>query len=258
MTHSSPRPHGPADRRKEERFQTSDEHCLHSRTSLSPTDPEQSWDGIIVDISPSGMRLLTDGEFDPGQAIWIELLSTHSHGVFAAHIRRVEPWTGGKQILGCSLCDPIPEDVLEELARNKIINRRRDGRFSISRPCTISWPLSVGEIDAEIRDYSAGGMKLLSADRIPDATRMRIRFDTEGESFTIEARPTWRRHTEQGWITGFAFQDAESSSRINEALDRHRENSYSKQLQHAASMARRVMTFAGFLTLFGYTVVGAF
>ena len=101
-------------------------------------------------------------------------------------------------------------------------------------------------------------MKLLSADRIPDATRMRIRFDAEGEAFTIDARPTWRRQTEQGWITGFAFKDEESSTRMNQALDRHREKACSRKLEYAAGMARRVMNFAGFLTLCAYTVAGAF
>lgn len=258
MTHSNPAPDRPADRRKEERFQTSDEHCLHCRTSLGPADQEKSWDGITVDISPSGMRLLTDGDFHPGQPVWIELLSTHSHGIFAGHVRRVEPWTGGKQILGCSLCDPIPEDVLEELARNDIINRRRDGRFSITRSCTVSWPLGAGEVDAEIRDYSAGGMKLLSAERIPDSTRMRIRFDTDGDEVTIEAQPTWRRQTEQGWITGLAFKDAESSSRINQALDRHAQNSSARRSEHAAATKRRVKTLMGFLAMFGSTVVATF
>ncbi len=154
------------DRRKERRYKTSDDQRLHCRTSVDEPGQDQIWEGTTVDISPSGMRLLTEGDFQVGQPIWTELKTTRSHGIYRGNVRRIEPWVGGQLILGCSLRDTIPNEVLQELAGEGIINRRADGRFSIAVPATISWPLSPGEIAAEIQDYSSAGMKLHSQERI--------------------------------------------------------------------------------------------
>ena len=67
-----------------------------------------------------------------------------------------------------------------------IINRRGDGRFTISHPAKVSWPLSADELEVELQDYSSGGMKVRSCIPIPANVRLRFRFQSSGQEVIVE------------------------------------------------------------------------
>ena len=246
------------DRRKEPRYKTSDDQRLHCRTAIDVPGQDQIWEGITVDISSSGMRLLSRGSFQVGQPIWTELKTTRSHGVYRGNVRRIEPWVGGQLILGCSLRDTIPNEVLQELASEGIINRRADGRFSIAVPGTISWPLSSEEIDVEIKDYSSGGMKLHSAEKIPEHTRLRVRFESGGQDITLEAKTAWSRRGDHGWITGVGLVDRDAPTVVAETLAKEEQSKTESASRNGTGTKRHFFTVAAFLALFGYLIFTAF
>ena len=245
------------DRRREPRYKTSSDQRLRCRTAVDEPGNGQIWEGTIIDISPSGMRLLSDGDFQVGQPIWTELKTTRSHGIYRGDVRRIEPWVAGQLILGCSLRDTIPNEVLQELASEGVINRRADGRFSIDVPGAISWPLSAEEIAVKIQDYSSGGMKLLSEERIPEQTRLRLRFEAGGQEVTLEAKSAWTRQTDQGWITGVGLVDHDAPTIVADTLGRETQSESADSSKSGTGTTRQVFTLAAFLALFGYLVFAA-
>ncbi len=204
-------------RRKEKRFQVESER-LRCRIAADEPGKNDVFDGVTVDISPSGMRLLTQGNFQCGQPIWTELLTNRSHGIYRGNVRRIEPWVGGQVILGCSLRDAIPKVVLQELASEGIINRRSDGRFTISHPAKVSWPLSADELEVELQDYSSGGMKVRSCIPIPANVRLRFRFQSSGQEVIVESKLAWTHEFEGDWVSGVTFTQRDAPAVIAETL----------------------------------------
>ena len=203
-------------RRKERRFKTSDDQSLLCDTAVHEEDVIQ---GTVIDISSSGLRLLCEGNFKVGQTFTTELKTDRSHGTYGGVIRRVEPWMGGKFVLGCQLLDTIPDSVLETLSHEGVVNRRRDDRVQWNQAAKISWELQPGETDIQIQDCSPGGLKLSSAVPLPDDLRLRIRVDvSDDEQMVVDAKTIWQREQEDGVQAGLAFTKREIPDAIMHVL----------------------------------------
>lgn len=195
-------------RRKERRFKTCPGQVLECATVVNEQDVNA---GTVIDISPSGLRLLCEGRFQVDQTFSTELKTDRSHGTYRGVIRRVEPWVGGQSILGCQLIDKIPNEVLGTLAMDGIVNRRRDHRVPWNEPAKMSWELHSGEIDIEIHDCSVGGLKIsTSYGRIPDDVCLRIRVDGPDDlPMIIDARTVWQVEEKNRVFAGLAFTTRE-------------------------------------------------
>ena len=200
--------------RREPRYKTNHE-LLRCETTLSTCGLRH---GTVIDLSSHGLRLLCEGTFEVGQPIFTELTTVRSHGIYQGAIRRVEPWVGGKSVLGCSLNDPIPAEVLEDLANEGAVNRRRDERQEIDQQAQISWPLLRGEVNAEIRDLSRGGSKVTATAEIPNDVRLRMRVTLDGEEVIAEGRPAWIRQTDDGCVAGIEFRGRDDGNNLAGAL----------------------------------------
>ncbi len=201
-------------RRKERRFKTCDDQPLRCVTFVDFEDPVE---GTVIDISASGLRLLCDGNFNVGQAFLTELKTDRLHGVFPGVVRRVQPWTEGKSVLGCQLLETIPDDVLAALATEGVLNRRDHERVEWKQPAKATWELRSGEIDIEIQDCSLGGLKIYSQTEVPDDTRLRIRVDIgDGEQMVVDAKTRWQRKHLDGYLAGLAF----TSQKVPEVIRR--------------------------------------
>lgn len=203
------------DTRKEPRFKTGGgEKQLHCETTLSVCGLRR---GTVVDISKTGIRLLCEGNFETGQPIFTELTTDRSHGIYQGLIRRVEPWSNGLSILGCSLDDPIPDDVLEELAHDGVVNRRAEDRMKIEEKAKLSWQLQDGEVEVEVKDYSPGGMRIASSVEIPENVQLRVRFDcnNEDDDVIVEAKAIWYSTHGDDLEAGVQFTDAESPHKVS-------------------------------------------
>ncbi|MCG8653115.1 MAG: PilZ domain-containing protein [Pirellulales bacterium] len=220
-----------AAQRKEPRFKINEGQILSCETSLDSEEDELRT-GTVVDVSTNGIRILCDGYFKAGQAIATELKTGKSHGVFRGTVRRIEPWVGGKSVLGCELTDPIPSGLLAELATAGIVNRRREHRVHWDQPASLSWELQPGEIDIEIRDYSLGGMRIFSEQSFPQDVKLKIRVTTaEDEQIVVAATSIWKEDSGQGVEAGLAFT-AQSNAKLVSQM--RRSTGSAEQTAHAA------------------------
>lgn len=258
--------------RKERRYKTSEEHVLRCHTSCDDVSDE-NWGvatgkkiaarastqdsishGTVVDLSTSGIRLLSQGAFKAGQKIRTELLTDRSHGIYRGVVRRVEPWVGGQSILGCSLEDPIADSVLQDLANEGVVNRRADGRIRLSQAAKIRWQLNAEETEVQIRDYSKGGMKIESPVDLPEGVSLRIEIESESfEPLSVHASLVWKHAREQGCVAGVAFTNRDAPLQVANALGISDDGSLtSKSKSGARSWLRRAtMAAMAFGTIVG-------
>lgn len=200
--------------RREPRYRICDGQELACDTAFN----ERLHEGAVVDVSSMGMRVRCDGKFKVGLPIAIELKTDRSHGIYGGTIRRVEPWVAGQSVLGCQLDDPIPDEVLEELASTGIVNRRCDERVTWDKTAAMSWELQPGEIEIEIRDYSPGGMRVYAETPIPEHVRLRIRVETEDEEDVIVAATSvWKVDSNEGCHAGLAFTSSDAPRQLADA-----------------------------------------
>jgi PilZ domain len=206
--------------RKERRFKTCDENLLRCELALESGGVRR---GSVLDLSASGLRMVCEGSFTVGTAFTVDLTSDRSYGMFCGVVRRVDPWVGGRSVIGCSLSDRIRDQVLEDLANLGVVDRRSDHRVPVTRKAKISWQLQPGEIDAELQDCSSGGLKLLASAPVPLNSRLRIRFeDEQGDDgwITVEGNSVWQRECEAGVYVGIAFTQKDTPNLISHLLDR--------------------------------------
>ncbi len=202
--------------RRERRFKASVESPLACETALGEGE---LLPGTVVDLSTRGVRLLCEGQFEPGQPISTELTTDRSHGVYRGVVRRVEPWVGGQSILGCSLNDPIPDSVLDELFHEGVVCRRTEERISLCEKAKVTWPLNREEVEVDLQDYSTGGMRILSSVPIPDDVRLRLRIEVSEEtSLIVDAKSVWKEESEDGCIAGIAFTHRDTPVKVAEIL----------------------------------------
>ncbi|TWT89439.1 PilZ domain-containing protein [Stieleria varia] len=190
-------------RRRERRFKTRAGHILHCETLVKG---DKMHHGTVIDISPSGLRLLCEGKFAIGETFVVELKTERSHGSYEGIVRRVEPWVAGQSVIGCQLTQKIPDEILETLARENVVDRRRDGRVPWTQPAHMSWELQAGEVDVTVCDCSPGGLKIISKTPIPDATRLRIRMTPDGgDELVINAKSVWQTEDADTYVVGVEF-----------------------------------------------------
>tara|TARA_R110002049_G_scaffold2750_2_gene21596 strand:- start:442598 stop:443461 length:864 start_codon:yes stop_codon:yes gene_type:complete len=242
-------------RRKEPRFKTEDAErlqcdCFH--------EDEQPRRGSIIDMSTHGVRFLCNGGFRIGQVVLIELKTDRSFGAFGGIIRRVDPWVGGQTVYGCELIEPLTGDVLETLARERIVNRRNEDRVCWNQPAKMTWELHSGEIDIEIQDCSTGGLKVLSPTTIPDDVRLRIRVEAD-EDIVIEAKSVWQVKQDDQCHAGIAFINRHCPDAVAQIVEEGRDATTQNLVKKSRSsmrpsilVAATAVTVCGALLLSGW------
>lgn len=201
-------------RRKEPRYRVRQDIVLGCETQLADEAPRG---GMVIDVSTSGLRLLCDGTYEVGTEFEIELRTEQSYGVYRGVIRHVEPWNGGQSVLGCQLNEPISDEVLAQLAAEGIVDRRTDNRIPWDKPAAVSWQLHQGEEEVCIRDYSPGGMRVLSKTALPEGVALRLRIEAETEhsaSLVVVANAVWREKIDEQYQAGLAFRDKDAPRQL--------------------------------------------
>ncbi len=207
-------------KRKERRFKTCEENGLKCLVFVDVNEPVS---GTVIDVSPSGLRLLVEGRPNIGDPFITELTSNRLHGVFPGIIRRVTPWVDGKYVLGVQLLETIPDSILETLANESVINRRGGDRVEWRQPAIISWELNTEDVEIEIQDCSRGGLKLFSKTKLPMDANMRILVQVAaGEEMVMEGVTVWERKADavpvEGWHYGLAFTRKEIPAAVRKVL----------------------------------------
>jgi hypothetical protein len=95
--------------------------CNVKATCLVVADPAQErWGAQVLNISPSGVGLLTTRPVEPGTLLSVDLESPHGTATrtMLACVVHVTPRTGGETALGCNFIRALSEDDLEALLEN--------------------------------------------------------------------------------------------------------------------------------------------
>lgn len=237
--------------RKERRYKTNDDNLLRCETALEEGGLRH---GRVLDLSSTGLRMVCEGKFSAGAAFTVQLTTDRSHGMYRGVVRRVDPWVGGKTVIGCSLNDTIPDSVLEELARQEVVDRRSDERIEIVRQVKISWQLQAGEIDGELRDCSYGGMKLQTKTAVPMDSRLRIRVqDVDGQWIVVEGNSVWQRQQEDESYVGVAFTQKDAPGLISPLLNQKSETAPTSAPFTGPRM--RPVSYAACAVIVAYTIL---
>ena len=213
-----------SNKRKERRYKTCDARLLSCNVFV---DVEEPVAGSVIDISTNGLRLLCGADFRVGCAFLVELETDRLHGVYPGIVRRVTPWVGGESVLGCQLLEPIPDKILQTLAKERVLNRRREDRVVWNKKASMKWELESKEVDVLIVDCSPGGLKLHSTMPIVENTCLRLTLDTEeAQGAIIDVKTVWqsKNDDDESWSIGVTFIRREIPSAVVKVL-----NAYGKE-----------------------------
>ena len=204
----------PVDNRKQRRFKANEAQSL---TCIIEVDGVEASSGTVVDLSNNGLRLLGSGQYREGQLIRISIKTELSTEKLRGEVRYVEPRVGGQTILGCSLNESVSDRVLHELVDQGFLNRRCGPRIQVAFPAKMVFPSQPGRVDAEVRDYSNGGLMIHTDGVIPDDHLLSVVFEGD-DDLPFQAKLQWRRLSNQGCLAGLEFVNDDSLQRVVRVL----------------------------------------
>lgn len=240
-------------RRKEARYRTCNGRSLDSIAFVELEEPIL---GTVIDISPSGLRLLADGKITVGQPFLTELRTNRLHGVYGGVVRRVEPWVDGTTVLGCQLLDKIPVETLETLANEGVIDRRQDERLEWEQMADLSWELKQGDVPVKVVDCSPGGMKLISQVPIPDDVGLRVRIDVCGRDMDIDARYVWQEKQGEEYLCGVAFTNREVPEAIARIMKEYKSSKVvEKEKEKRRTVIRQSLLVTSLMVIFAVALL---
>ncbi len=180
--------------------------------------------GTVIEVSRSGIRLRSVGQYRVGQMIQVSMNIEWLADGFHGEVRSVEPTGDGETILGCSMNETIGDAVLHKLADQGLLTRRSDPRIQVTHRARMFWQMTPEQVTPEqldilLRDYSNGGLMIQTDVAIPDDNRLRLLIAGEDEKeLCVETRLQWKRASGNGCLAGLAFIDDDSPQRVARVL----------------------------------------
>lgn len=166
--------------------------------------------GVLMDLSRGGLRLKVDECLLQGTEIQLAL-SAPKAGVeihSAAKVRWVEPNFRAGWIVGCSLDDPIEEDLVSDLANCGALERRTDSRRPISFMAEAKTELERDYNPVQILNLSAGGFCATGEGisvKLDDRLLLRISDANHTAAKLVKSRIAWVNDSDEGQTFGCAF-----------------------------------------------------
>jgi hypothetical protein len=127
--------------------------------------------------------------------------------------------SGEQWQLGCSFDPPLPEEDLQRLLSEGVLDRRRSDRKRVEHRASATWELNSTPTDVAIVDLSQGGFCLRSPLPAEPASRLKLQVSSPS-SLPIEAAATvqWRMQTRDGHLLGCHVSHAGTAQRLYDAL----------------------------------------
>jgi Tfp pilus assembly protein PilZ len=179
-------------------------------------------EGHLADLSLRGVRLVLNEKLLPGQRITLHLiLSTIEIDLIReATVCWTEPRDAESWWVGCSLEDKLEDETIDRMAVAKVLNRRRDTRYSICQPARIRWELSDEVHEVQIVNYSKGGFCIVSSDtEAGTSDRVMLLLESEGQRAKIPARVMWQRPMQEGHAVGCSFTTRDGFVRLRDFVE---------------------------------------
>ena len=149
-------------RRQNSRFNSADASDVDLRCTLDVEDA--TLDATLVDVSEGGARLIVPKCLKFAELARLEV-DVQGRGVMldvATEVSFVRPLDGEEWLISCLFVTEVAADVLDDMANEGIIQRRRRERWAVDIPCVASCELGASDLPATIKDFGVEGFRLIT------------------------------------------------------------------------------------------------
>lgn len=189
------------------RYSLADPGILESFVLRNSVSPPQTIDAELLDISREGVKLAlqTPLAFEEvfqlqlvNQVIGLELLET-------ARVRWIREASESESlIVGCSIEDEIPDEILEDLIECGLLDRRQSARNKVTKAAIADWEMGDEPVPVRLLNLSTDGFCLAADDPCIIGARLKLTLtDDSGQTpYEIRARSKWQQDFEKGYLIG--------------------------------------------------------
>lgn len=181
---------------------------------------EDSHDGNVTDVSTGGARLELNSPVTVGEQLDVELrvaavkcreqrLAT----VCWAALRRDFVWQAGVRF-----GEPLPDAMIDRLAKAGIIERRRSLRVKVSIPAIARLEASTHQNSVRIANLSPEGIGLVSPGALEIDRRVMISVEDVAEPWTVLAHVRSCKRRRRGHVIGCEFVDTDAYRHVRQFI----------------------------------------
>lgn len=208
--------------RCEHRYQIEDIQagCVSVAVSTAADEP-QVHEGLLADLSLSGVRLVLNTRLLSGQQVTLRLClpAVGIDLIREATVCWTEPRDAETWWIGCQLDDRLDGEVIDRLATSQVIDRRRDFRHAVDQPAKVRWELSEETFDVRLMNYSKGGFCMVCPqDQSFPGGRVMLLFEHGGRFVKVPARVMWQRPMPEGRALGCSFTTRDGFTKFRECV----------------------------------------
>jgi hypothetical protein len=174
----------------------------------------------LLDLSAGGAKMVLDEPlaFQQAVTLMMESQELHLHLAVTAQVCWIRP-DGRQWRLGCSFNPPLPQEDVERLLAEGILDRRHSQREPVEKPATAMWELNPQPTPVLISDLSRGGFCLRSA--LPAEPTSRLRLQVPGQNDEVletTATVQWRLQVAEGYLLGCSLSHPKACALLRSAL----------------------------------------
>jgi hypothetical protein len=208
--------------RREERYRLADSKALGIKIEMVSADKKTRIDAELIDISPGGVRLCSTSPARKGQSLRIEIVPKGLEMSLSAWAKVC--WTTlapkGGHLLGCSVEPRIPQELLNHLAANGVLERRHDARRKVRITLPGCWELSPKELEVSLVNISAGGacLSMTNGGKPGDRIRLTLPGDKPRPTYLI-LTACWQIRADNGYIVGCTYGQQTAYGKLLQLAD---------------------------------------
>ncbi len=141
-----------------------------------------------------------------------------------ARVAWARPLRGEDWLIGCAFSPDLPEAMLDEMARQELIDRRKFGRMIAEIPAKYRKPGSQEKLDATVVDVSPGGLCLAVDSAEGLGAQVQIIVQADEKEFAARARVCWRMDNEnsESTLIGCEFVVPKEATAMRQVLEEMR------------------------------------
>lgn len=199
----------PAVRRKA-RYRPVDGRAIKTTLSRALDDGgRQDLNAVLIDFSAGGARVFADEcvPFEEPVGLLIDFDGRHRVDV-TGQVRWIRSAEGGGALLGLSLTPQPSQKLLDDLSRERILERRDAVRMPYGKKAHVQWESSLSDEAVVVRDVSSDGLSM-QCEIPPQVGRrgvIRVRL-ASGERAAITVEVRWQSHDGDSAVVGCAIHD---------------------------------------------------
>jgi len=189
------------------RYKVTDDFSMPATVHRTGKSGDETIQADLLDISRGGLKLSVSTIL-----VFEELIQVHVESdelglslTESAHVRWIrEDEKANSWTVGCDIQGEIDEEVLEDLVKCGLLDRRFSPRRRITGDALAQWELSENRVPVQLLNLSPGGFCLASDQPSKVGARLKLTLaDDDGQSpYEILARAKWQHEFENGYLIG--------------------------------------------------------